>query len=105
MINENAQNFPFFGDHHLPALPLFPSATILTQLLYTALSIFLSSFLYPSLLPSSFLHFSNPVHLFWKFFSTKLFYSSPYEATVFLPHNNLGWNGPQQVKVNLTNFR
>lgn len=30
MINENAQNVLFFGDHRLTALPLFPSATILT---------------------------------------------------------------------------
>lgn len=40
-INENEQNFQAFGDHHLTALPL--SFCDSSQLLYKALSIFLST--------------------------------------------------------------
>lgn len=46
-----------------PALPLFPSATVLTSLPYTSLSIFLS----PSFSCSSFFHSLNPFPLLSSF--------------------------------------
>lgn len=108
VINENAQNscdswkFPSLWWSPCPLLPLL-SFLLLQFSHHFPTHPWAFSFFPPCY---SFLHFHNPIPPLLDFFSLQSMFILPHVSCRSCnPQENLGCNEPQQINVNLTNFR